>query len=110
MKKTATPFHQGMPVCIKHIMASKSSSAVVCCFQVSLTIKWKKILKQINGRHIQGFSSGKYRVQQVSARILDRAGGFVEAISFLANKKLPHCCTHQLYVCLFLSEDSAFGF
>ena len=43
--------------------------------------------------------------------MLDRTEGFVEAISFLAEKKnLPYCFTHQLYVCLFLSEDSAFGF
>ena len=42
MKKTATPLHQSMPVCIKQIMAGKPSSAVVCCFQVSFTMKWKE--------------------------------------------------------------------
>ena len=42
MKKTPTPFHQSFPVCIKQIMAGKPSSAVVCYFQVSFTIKWKK--------------------------------------------------------------------
>ena len=41
-KKTATPFHQSMPVCIKQIVAGKPSSAVVCCSKVSSTIKEKK--------------------------------------------------------------------
>ena len=31
-------------------------------------------------------SFGKYRVQQISAHSCDRGGGFVEAISFLAEK------------------------
>ena len=49
------------------------------------------------------------RVEQISAHISDRAGGFVEAISLLAEKKkLPHCFTRQLYVCLFLSESCLF--
>ena len=39
MKNTATPIQRIMPVCIKQIMAGKPSSAVVCCFQVSFTIK-----------------------------------------------------------------------
>ena len=38
-KKTASPFHQSILVCIKQIMAGKPSSAVVCCFKVSFTIK-----------------------------------------------------------------------
>ena len=42
MEKTAIPFHQSMPVCIKQIVAGKPSSAVVCRFQVSFMIKWKK--------------------------------------------------------------------
>ena len=42
MKKTPTPFHKSFPVCIKQIMADKSSSAVVCYFQILFTIKWKK--------------------------------------------------------------------
>ena len=41
-KKTATPFHQSMQVCIKQIMVCKPLSAVVCCFKVSFTIKWRK--------------------------------------------------------------------
>ena len=41
-KKTATLFHQSMLVCIKQSMAGRLSSAVVCCFRVSFTIKWKK--------------------------------------------------------------------
>ena len=48
------------------------------------------------------------RVEQISAHISDHAGGFVEAISLLAEKKLPHCFTHQLYVCLLLSESCLF--
>ena len=40
--KTATPFHQSMPVCIQKIMAGKLPSAVVLCFKVSFTIKWEK--------------------------------------------------------------------
>ena len=43
--KIATPFHQSMPVCIKQIMVCKPLSAVVCCFKVSFTIKWKKNCK-----------------------------------------------------------------
>ena len=43
--KIATPFHQSMPVCIKQIMVCKTLSAVVCCFKVSFTIKWKKSCK-----------------------------------------------------------------
>ena len=41
-KKTATRFHQSMPVCIKQNVAGKPSSAVLRCFKVSFTIKWKK--------------------------------------------------------------------
>ena len=41
-KKTATPFHQSMQVCIKQIMACKPLSAAVCCLKVSFTIKWRK--------------------------------------------------------------------
>ena len=41
-KKTATPFHQSTQVCIKQIMACQPLSAVVCCFKVSFTIKWRK--------------------------------------------------------------------
>ena len=44
------------------------------------------------------------------AHVCERGGSFVEAIPFLAKKKLPHRFTHQLYVSLFLSEDSASGF
>ena len=42
-------------------MAGTPSSAVVCYFKVSSTIKRrkKKIVKQINGSHTQGFSFGK---------------------------------------------------
>ena len=43
--KIATPFHQSMPVCITQIMVCRTLSAVVCCFNVSFTIKWKKSCK-----------------------------------------------------------------
>ena len=49
-------------------------------------------------------------MQQMSAHICDRGGGFVDAISFLAEKKLPYRFILQLLVYLFLSEDSASGF
>ena len=41
-KITASPFHKSILVCIKQIMTGKPSSAVVCCFKVSFTVKWKK--------------------------------------------------------------------
>ena len=73
-----------MPVCIKQDMTGKPSSAVVCCFKVSLTIKWKKKKNcQIDKRQLYSrISLGKYRVQQISAHICDYEGGFVEAIFF----------------------------
>ena len=41
-------------------------------------------------------------MQQISAHICERGGGFVEAYSFLAEKKkLFHRFTHRLNVCLF---------
>ena len=45
-----------------------------------------RIVKKINGGYTQGFSFGKYRVQQLSAHICDRGGGSVAAISFPAKK------------------------
>ena len=42
MEKTATSFHQSIPLCTKQIMAGKPLSAVVCCFQVWFMIKWEK--------------------------------------------------------------------
>ena len=49
-------------------------------------------------------------MQQISAHICDRGGGFVEANSFLAKKNLFHRFTYRLYVCLFLSDDRTSGF
>ena len=40
----------------------------------------------INGSYNHGLSFEKYRVQQISVHICDRRGGFVEAISSLAEK------------------------
>ena len=47
----------------------------------------RKIVKSINGGYTQGFSFGKYRVKQISAHICGCGRGFVEAFTFLANKK-----------------------
>ena len=47
----------------------------------------RKIVKSINGSYTQGFSFGKYRVKQISAHICGCGRGFVEAFTFLANKK-----------------------
>ena len=95
-----------------NIIAGKPSSAVLCCFKVSFTTKWKKKRKSSNrltAAILKDF--GKYGVQQISAHICDRRGGIVEANSFLLeNKKLFHLFTHRLYVCLFLSDDNASGF
>ena len=44
-----------MSVCIKHIIAGKSSSAVVCCFQLSFTIKWKKIPNRLTADVFKDF-------------------------------------------------------
>ena len=54
-------------------------------------------------RLVVRFSLGKYSVQQISAHICERGGGFVEVYSFLAEKKkkLFHRFTHRLNVCLF---------
>ena len=75
-----------MPVCIKKIMVGRLPSAVVCCFKVSFTIKWKKN-RQIDERQLYLILSfEKYRVRQISAYICDSGLGFLEAISFLAEK------------------------
>ena len=42
--------------------------------------------KSINGSYTQGLSFEKYRVRQISAYICDGGLGFLEAISFLAQK------------------------
>ena len=103
MKKIATPLHQSMPVCIKQIMAGKPSSAVVCCFKVSFTVKWKKNC-QIGQRQLYSrivvwkiIERSKYQLIFVTAE---------EVLSkpFLSRlKQLPHLFNHRLYVCLFLS-------
>ena len=49
--KTATSFHQSMPVWIKQIIACKPLSAAVCCFKESFTTKWKKNC-QTNNQHL----------------------------------------------------------
>ena len=49
--KTATSFHQSLPVWIKQIIACKPLSAAVCCFKESFTIKWKKSC-QTNNQHL----------------------------------------------------------
>ena len=86
-KKTATRFHQSMQVCIKQNMAGKPSSAVVCSFKVSFTIKWEKNC-QIDKRQLYSrIFAKKLWVQQISAHICDCEGGFVEAIFFSGWKK-----------------------
>ena len=49
-------------------------------------------------------------MQQISAHICEREGGFVETNSFLAEKKLFHRFTHRLNACLLSLDDSASGF
>ena len=109
--KTATSFHQSMPVWIKQIIACKPLSAAVCCFKESFTIKWKKSC-QTNNQHLYSriFVWKIQIVLNINSYFLWR-GDFVEDILFeLKIKKLPHRFTHRLFVCLFLSEDSASGF
>ena len=62
--------HQSMPVCINQIMAGKPSSAIVCCYT-------------------QGFSFGNTEFSKYQL-IIDHGRDFVEAVYFLAKKKLPH--------------------
>ena len=62
--KTATPFHQSMPVCIKKIMAGKLPSAVVCCFKVSYNRLTAAILKDYRLKNIE---CGKYQLIFVMA-------------------------------------------
>ena len=83
MKKTATRFHQSVPVCIKQIKAGEPSSGVVWFFKISFTIKWKLMIAE----------------EVLSKPFL-----------FWLKKQLSRRFTHRLYVCLFLSEDSAYGF
>ena len=55
--------------------------------------------------HLKNIERSEYQL------ICDRGGGFVEAISLLAEKKkLPHRFTQCLYVYLFVLEESASGF
>ena len=44
----------------------------------------------------------EHRMQRISAHICALGGGYVEAISLLAEKKLPHSFAHPLSHCLFL--------
>ena len=54
--------------------------------------------------HLKNIERSEYQL------ICDRGGGFVEAISLLAEKKLHHRFTQCLYVYLFVLEESASGF
>ena len=54
--------------------------------------------------HLKSVERSEYQL------ICDRGGGFVEAISLLTEKKLPHRFTQRLYVYLFVLEKSASGF
>ena len=45
MENTATPFNQSMPVCVKQIMARKTSSAVICDSKYRLRSFGRKIVK-----------------------------------------------------------------
>ena len=108
--KTATSFHQSLPVWIKQIIACKPLSAAVCCFKESFTIKWKKSC-QTNNQHLYSriFVWKIQIVLNINSYLWQ--GDFVEDTFFeLKIKKLPHRFTHRLFVCLFLSEDSASGF
>ena len=89
MKKIATPFHQ--------------------CRFVSNTL-WQVNLQ------VQSFVASKFRlrsngrVEQISAHISDRAGGFVEAISLLAEKKTASLFhSPALRVFAFVGELSVFN-
>ena len=93
-KKTATPFHWNLPVCIKRNMARKPSSSVVCCRMDKQQLYSRiSVWKIYSGANISSYLWPRRR--------------FVKAISFLAEK---NCFTLPLIVCLFLSEDSASGF
>ena len=89
-----------MPVCIIQIVAGKPSSAVVCCFKVSLTIKWKKKEKLSNR-----LTAAVLKDLFVTAEV-----ALSKPFLFWLKRKLPHRFTHRLYVCLLLLEGSASGF
>ena len=109
-KNSHISFHQSLPVWIKQIIACKPLSAAVCCFKESFTIKWKKSC-QTNNQHLYS-RIFVWKIQIVlNINWYLWQGDFVEDILFeLKIKKLPHRFTHRLFVCLFLSEDSASGF
>ena len=101
IKITASPFHQSILVCIKQIMTGKPSSAVVCCFKVSFTVKWKKNC-QIGQRQLYSrivvwkiIKCSKYQLIFVTAEgVLSKP-----FLSWLKKKITAHRFTHWLYVC-----------
>ena len=97
-----------------NIIAGKPSSAVLCCFKVSFTTKWKKKEKSSNRLtaailkdfRLENMECCKYQLIFVTAKeVLSKPILFCLKI-----KKLFHLFTHRLYVCLFLSDDNASGF
>ena len=94
-KKTATPFHRNMPVCIKRNMARKPSSSVVCC-----RIDKRQLYSRISVWKI-------YSGANFSSYLWPRRR-FCQSYFFSGWKK--NCFTLPFIVCLFLSEDSASGF
>ena len=97
-----------------NIIAGKPSSAVLCCFKVSFTTKWKKKEKSSNRLtaailkdfRLENMECCKYQLIFVTAKeVLSKPILFCLKI-----KKLFHLFTHRLYVCLFLLDDNASGF
>ena len=92
-------------------MAGKPSSAVVCYFQVSFTIKWKKKLSnRLMAVILKDFRSENLECSKNQLIFVTAEEVLSMPFLFRLKKKLPHRFTYWLYVCLFLSEDNASGF
>ena len=94
MKKTATPFHQRMPVFIKLIIFE-------CNFLLLLSIVYERKLSNrltaavLKDFRLENIECSKYHLFWTTQEVLSKP-----FLSWL-KKYLPHCFTHQLYVCLF---------
>ena len=87
MKKTATPFHQSMRFTSNKLWWVNLRVQLFVASKYLLRLNGKKIVKSIKGSFTQGFSFEEYGLKQISAHICGCGRGFVEAFTFLANKK-----------------------
>ena len=87
MKKTATPFHQSMRFTSNKLWWVNLRVQLFVASKYRLRLNGRKIVKSIKGSFTQGFSFEEYGLKQISAHICGCGRGFVEAFTFLANKK-----------------------